>query len=165
MLSIKLLVVDTDGVLTNGTYQISDTGTITKTFYTRDFWALEQLQKQGVHVLIISSNNDECIVRQVARLPERCKTKLCVVTNIENKKQYMDRVLHDMNLDWPDVAYMGDAENDLACVENASFSCCPKNAVSSIRNAVDFVSEYKGGEGCVYDFAMEILKLGQETEK
>ncbi len=158
-MSIKMACFDQDGCFNNNKYQVSNNGIVSKTFYTRDFWAIEQLQKNNIQVMIISGNNDGCMMAQYARLPKRCKSNLCVVMDIENKKEYMDKVLRDMNLTWNDVAYMGDAQNDLECIKNACFTCCPKDAVPEVQAEVDYVSEYKGGDGCIYDFAMEILKL------
>jgi len=159
ILDIKLLVIDVDGVLTSGKYLVSDDGHISKIFNTRDFAALEKIQKRGISVLFLSSNNDECILQQVKRMPERAKTDMCVVLNMEDKDDYLKRTLMAMNISYENVAYIGDAGNDLEAMKKVAFKCCPADASPEVKDIVDYVSDYQGGEGCVAEFVMEILKL------
>ena len=163
ILDIKLFVCDIDGVLTNGKYSVSDDGHISKIFNTRDFAALEKIQKRGISVLFLSSNNDKCILQQVKRMPERAKTDMCVVLNMEDKDDYLKRTLMAMNITYDNVAYIGDAGNDLEAMKKVAFKCCPNDAAQEIKDIVDYVSDYKGGEDCVAEFTMEILKL-MDTE-
>ena len=159
LLSIKLLICDVDGVFTNGKYFVSSRGSVLKQFNTRDFYALEQIQKKGTDVLILTSNNDECIISQYNRLPKRAKEKLAIVINIENKLEYVNQVLKDMKLSYVDVAYIGDGLNDLEVMEKVIYRGCPADAHEKIKAISDYVSEYKGGDGCVADFVNTILEM------
>ncbi len=163
ILNIKLLCCDVDGTLTDGKYSVTDDGHISKIFNTRDFAALWKLQQKEINVLILSGNNDDCILQQVNRMPERAKTALTVVIDVEDKKAYLEKTMKSMNIDYENVAYIGDAGNDLEAMKDVGFKCCPADAAQEVKDIVDYVSDLKGGEACVAEFVEEILKL-METE-
>ena len=67
-MSIKLIVTDVDGTLTDGMYLVSDTGSVSKSFYTRDFNAIQRAVERGYKVLILTSSADEVIKKKVEEL-------------------------------------------------------------------------------------------------
>ena len=70
---------------------------------------------------------------------------------------HRDGIVEDMS--WHNIAYFGDADNDLECMMNAGISGCPNDAFPHIKEKVDFVSKLPGGSGCFYDFVRNILLL------
>ena len=66
--NIKICCFDVDGVLTDGSYQVFETGEFSKTFYTRDFDAIAHLLKNGIKVVIITTSHDNVILRQIKRI-------------------------------------------------------------------------------------------------
>lgn len=170
--NIKVAIFDLDGVFTNGIYQISDDGRITKSFYTRDFYGIEQLLKNDITVIIITQSHDEVINRQIERICSHSdlwdnsvykSSKLRIFTQVENKKERIEKYLKSFNLKWENIAYIGDAENDLECLELVGVAACPKNAIKEIED-VDFRSKHNGGEGAVYEFCKWLLEK-KENEK
>jgi 3-deoxy-D-manno-octulosonate 8-phosphate phosphatase (KDO 8-P phosphatase) len=164
---IKIVAMDVDGTLTDGIYQISELGIVSKSFYTKDFYAIEQLLRNGISVFIITQSHDNAISKQVDRIANHSKLwKDClrdgilkVVTAVENKKEYLQaEILTKNGYAWFKVAYIGDAENDIECLKKSKFSGCPSDAIDEVVEFADFHSEFPGGRGAVYDFCMHILK-------
>ena len=172
--NIHICCVDIDGVLTDGTYQISEHNDqeVTKLFYTRDFYSIEQLMKDDVKVAIISQSHDKVINTQIRRIRHHSQfwdecfmNKILLVrTGINNKKNCVESFFKG-GLSWDDVAYIGDAENDLECIELAKFSGCPADAIPSMRDKAIYVSNYCGGKGAVYDFCTYIIRKREEENK
>jgi 3-deoxy-D-manno-octulosonate 8-phosphate phosphatase (KDO 8-P phosphatase) len=173
--NIRLAIFDVDGTLTDGIYQISLTyGIITKSFYTRDFYGLEQLMKNNVKVVIISQSCDQVIDTQINRICEHSlfwrecyyQQKLSLFTWIDNKKECVEGIIKKFDISWDNVSYMGDAENDLDCIKMAGFSGCPADAISSVKEEALYPSDYNGGKGAVYDFCMAIIeKINKSGDK
>jgi len=190
--NIEVVAIDVDGCLTDGIYQISSSGEVSKSFYTRDFYAIEQLLRDGLRVVIITQSHDRVIDQQLRRicdhsdfwknnqtgswgaLPEESPIRkkfismikekiLCVSLAVENKKEFLEFYLETLCLSWENIAYMGDAENDLECIKKAGFSGCPNDAIPSVMDEVMYPSDHKGGRGAVYDFCMYLLrKINEE---
>lgn len=175
---IKIVAMDVDSTLTDGIYQISEQevghGIVTKSFYTRDFYAIEQLMRAGILVCIITQSHDKVIERQVQRIASHSDfwsgkwnsfNGLKVLTGINNKKKAIkDQVLMKSGFDWHNVAYIGDAENDVTCMKKALFTGCPADAIEEVKENVNYISEFPGGRGAVYDFCMHILKQRKNNE-
>ena len=166
---IRICFFDVDGCLTNGDYQISFQGEITKTFFTRDFYGIGQLLKNGIKVIILTQSHDECIMEQIKRIrsysslwrKKFLEKELIVYTEIENKKEEVEKFLKNNNLKWENITYMGDAENDIECLKLAGIAACPKDAIKEIED-VDFRSDSNGGRGAVYEFCKWLLEKKEE---
>jgi len=161
---IDTVYIDCDGVLTDGIYQISDHGDATKSFYTRDFYAIEQVLKAGLEVIIITQSNDEVIWQQLKRIMSNSDfwrnsfaDKLFLLDAVGSKANYIEISFATGEKNWSNVAYIGDAENDLECIEKAGFSGCPTDAVPQVREKAMYQSDYPGGRGAVYEFCMYLL--------
>ena len=166
---IKICCVDVDGVLTDGTYQVSIKGDFSKTFHTRDFDALSQLLKKGIIVVIISTSHDDVILKQIERIKRQSSMshlwtewekdkKLIVVNKSGNKVDKITPILNASNLVWKNLAYIGDAEGDLEAMGLSRLSCCPSDATDKAKEVATYISSFPGGRGAVYDFCVDILK-------
>lgn len=172
--NIKIVCFDCDGVLTDGIYQISEeTGMVTKSFYTRDFYAIEQLLRNDIAVFIVTQSHDKVIHTQVSRIARHSDFwsdcfndgRLKVMTSIENKQEAIHaEILTKNELGWFNVAYMGDAENDLPLMKKASFTGCPSDAIEEVKENANYISDFPGGRGAVHDFCMHILKQRKNNE-
>ena len=163
---IKIAFFDVDGVLTDGIYQLSEDGSVTKSFYTRDFYGLEQLMRNGITVVIITQSHDEVFIRQIERICsnstfwDSCFVNgtLIVLSGIDNKKEEIEHFFTEGVVGWDNISYMGDAENDLECIKLARFSGCPTDAIPDVRTIAMYPSDYYGGKGAVHDFCNYILE-------
>lgn len=164
--AIKLVVFDLDGVLTDGHYYVGDRGEVSKSFYTRDFYAIAELVKYDIQVLILTQSHDKVIERQIERIREHsawwkiiCNdNKLLLKTGVVYKNEYLSCIAKEYSISYDDIAYMGDAENDLPCMKEVGITACPSDAVPIIKENSNYISDFAGGQGCVYDFVMHILK-------
>ena len=173
---IKVLMTDIDGVLTNGEYTItaSDDGVaqVSKSFYTRDFYAIDCAMRRGLRVAIVSQSHDDVIIQQLERISghsefwrDSIESGLLHIVRGTNSKTFSAEIyLESLGLKWEEVCYIGDAENDLGCMEKAHITGCPSDAIENIRENSNFIFDNRGGRGCLYDFVMYILKGKNDEE-
>jgi len=162
---IKILAVDVDGVLSDGIYQISSDGHTTKSFYTRDFYALERMMRNDIKVIIITQSKDDVINKKIENLKSQsdfwykqdCNFKFNLLTGVEDKVKAISDIIIHYDYGFDNIAYMGDAENDIGCMEKALFTGCPSDAIDSVKENSNYQSDFPGGKGAVYDFCMYIL--------
>lgn len=153
--SIKVWCIDLDGVLTDGRYLVSEDGKITKAFHTRDFYAINVLKKLGYEVYIVTGADDDCGPKKAARVG------IPILQGIIDKVAAIEEtILQPKKMDWSNVAYIGDAENDVGALERAGLTFAPSDGVKSLPE-VNFTTSAKGGEGVVYEVVEWLLeKLG-----
>jgi 3-deoxy-D-manno-octulosonate 8-phosphate phosphatase (KDO 8-P phosphatase) len=166
---IKACFLDVDGVLTDGTYSSgSHVANVSKTFFTRDFYAIEQCLRREINIIIITQSKSGVIANQIARLSEESdiwknNPYLTVLTGIFDKEMAITKLLISKNdpcwdgVSWNNIAYIGDAEGDLKAMKRTSFTGCPSDAIDIIKEESHYVSDFPGGKGAVYDFLMHIL--------
>jgi len=171
MEKIKHFYIDCDATLTDGCYHVSDNGVLTKSFYTHDFWAIEELLKKDHNVTIITQARDNCIEEKGKSLLRKYPKHFHVCKGVEDKYLFILRIIgpvisqHDVFIKadsrdpWDSVFYIGDAENDLECIERAGWSACPADAVPIVKEKVTFVCEQRGGRGSVYEAIMHYLHI------
>lgn len=145
---IKMLVVDVDGVLTDGGMSFTEAGDEIKKFHTQDGRGIIEIQKKGIHAGIISGGlRGEAIYARA----ERMGVSRVYVGTVE-KTQVMDGWLKDLGLEYKNIAYIGDDLNDLGMIEKAGFTACPADAVQTVKEKVDVILSKNGGRGCVREF-------------
>lgn len=147
---IKFLVVDVDGVLTDGGMYYISNGEESKKFNARDGHGLRTLEKNGTPVGLLSAGlgKSEAIVKK--RVDVLGLSKWYV--GDRNKLEVLKEWVKELNIDISEVAYIGDDLNDLEVIQNVGMSACPADAVQQIKNAAMIVLTKNGGEGCVREF-------------
>ena len=143
--AIKLLVLDVDGVLTDGGMYFTESGDQFKKFNTKDGMAILHLTKNKFPVAIISSGFKADMVQRRA---EMLGIQYCFV-NRTPKIETLNSLCDELNLTLDNVAFIGDDINDLEAIKNVGFTACPRDAVNTIKSNVDVVLNKKGGDGCV----------------
>lgn len=141
---IKLLVFDVDGVMTDGSITYDENGTEYKTFNAKDGHGLAKMAKSGFITAIITGRNNGTVDRraQDLRITE-------VFQGVKNKLPILQAIMEKYELDFSQVAYMGDDEPDLQILQNVSISACPADAVERVKKVCNFKSKYSGGHGAV----------------
>jgi len=151
--AIKLLLLDVDGVMTDGSIIYDGRGNEIKSFYVRDGVAIKWLQAAGVEVAILSG-------RKSRPLSIRAK-ELGVQRVIQSqilKLPAFEQLLAETGLSPRETAFIGDDIYDLSVLKRVGFSACPADAVPEVKKAVDYVCKAKGGRGAVRELAELILK-------
>ncbi len=145
---IKLLILDVDGVLTDGGMYVSENGDQQKRFHTHDGMALLHLAKMGVEVGIISSGFTSHIVQSRAAL---LGIQKCYVGR-EPKIQILQQWCTELSIELAQVAIIGDDINDLEIMKKVGLAVCPANAVPLVKSNCHIILAKKGGDGCVREF-------------
>ncbi|WP_394866656.1 KdsC family phosphatase [Paraclostridium bifermentans] len=153
MKNIKLIVLDVDGTLTDGSIQIDNLGNEIKSFNVKDGMGIAQAIKHGVGCAIITGRNSKIVEKRSKELGIEH-----VYQGIYNKKNQLELILNDLNISFQNVAYIGDDINDLEAMKLVEFSGCPNDSADEVKKSVDFISKYGGGKGAVREIIEYILK-------
>lgn len=148
---IRLLVLDVDGVLTDGGLYYGPSGEEIKRFDVQDGLAVVAARRAGLSVAVISGRASAAVTRRMAELGI---TE--VHQGVEDKTVVLAALTARLGLDLADVAVMGDDLGDLALMRRVGLALAPGNAVREVRSAADWVSRRRGGGGAVRE-AIELL--------
>lgn len=160
MQQIKLVILDCDGVLTDGKLIYNDEGIESKNFSAQDGLGIKLLQQSDIEIAVVTGKKSNILKRRC----EVLKIKY-LYQNIHNKVKVSRKLLNKLNLSWSNLAYMGDDWNDYPVIKKAAFSAAPANANPDFRKKVDLVTKSKGGNGAVREFIVYILKKQNKYEK
>ena len=145
---IKLLILDVDGVMTDGGMYFTENGDQIKKFNTKDGMAIMHLTKKDFQVAILSSGFTNNMVQDRAKL---LGIQKCYVGR-EKKISILNEYCKELSIELENVAIVGDDINDLEVIKNVGFSACPADAMDVVKSNVDVILNRKGGEGCVREF-------------
>ena len=150
---LRLLLLDVDGVLTDGAVHIDDRGGEAKRFSIRDGAAIVWARREGLEVGLLSGRASGATTRRAAELGLRI-----VSQGDLDKRQAFERILTANSLAAEEVAYMGDDLIDLAVLARAGLSAAPADAADEVRARVHWVSRYPGGRGAVRDLVELVFR-------
>ena len=145
---IKLLVLDVDGVLTDGGMYFGESGEEFKRFDTKDGRGIIRLKALGIEIAFLSSGLKSVAIQNRA---ERLGINRVSVST-RPKKEVLTEWMQELNIGPGQVACIGDDVNDLEIIGLAGLSACPADAVEAVKNSVDLILTKKGGKGCVREF-------------
>ena len=157
---IRLLLLDVDGVLTDGSLIYSSDGVEAKCFHTQDGLGLRLLQDSGVAVGIITARTSPMVERRaqelrIAHLFQGHRDKLTA----------FESILKQTGLRPPQIAYMGDDLMDLPILNRVGLSAAPANGVTEICQRVHYTTERRGGFGAVREMCDLILEAQGNLER
>ena len=156
---IKLLLLDVDGVLTDGGIFYSESGENIKRFNTLDGQGLKFLMDSGVAPAVISGRSSEALK---ARLNDLGFTEIFL--GVHNKVRIAEELLIRHGLNWNQVASMGDDWPDIPMLMKSRISFAPPNAHKEVRNLVDHITQSQAGSGAVREVCDFILKLNGQYD-
>jgi 3-deoxy-D-manno-octulosonate 8-phosphate phosphatase (KDO 8-P phosphatase) len=152
---IKLVLTDNDGVLTDTGVYYSNEGEIFKRFSIRDGMGVERLRKVlGIETGIITGE----ISGSIKARAEKLKIK-DLYLGIMEKHLLLEEIQNRNNIIPENIAYIGDDVNDIKLMNLVGLTASPADAMSDIKNLVDYVCEQKGGHGAFREFAELIITL------
>ena len=157
---IRMVLLDVDGVLTDGSVVYAQSGTELKAFNTKDGFGIRLLQEAGVEVGIITARSSEAVQRRAQDL------KLAhVYQGVRNKIEIFDRILTEQKLFAKEVAYMGDDWLDLPLLSRAGLAVTVADGVPEVKAVAHYVTRRAGGRGAVRelcDLIIEAKELRKE---
>ena len=145
---IRLVALDIDGVLSDGTVSLDEEGSQRRVFDIKDGLGIVRLVESGRVVMVISSSTSTA---GVARLRRLGVDPLHVGVN--DKAEVLIAEVSARGLDWSEVAYMGDDLPDAECVRLAGLAVAPADAVRAIRAIADYITTASGGRGAVRELS------------
>ncbi len=150
---IKLLLLDVDGVLTDGSITYTHGGDELKSFNTKDGLGIRLLQEAGVEVGIITARLSEAVARRAGDLGlthvfQKCRDKLVI----------FEKLLEELQLMPEEVAYMGDDWLDVPLLVRVGFPATVADAVDEVKELARYVSQRPGGRGAVREVCDLILE-------
>jgi len=154
---IKLLLLDVDGVLTDGRLYFSNQGDEFKTFSTLDGHGIKMLQKSGVRVGIITGRTSNLVTKRAADLGIKI-----LVQGREDKWHALQEILSSHPLSLEEIAFMGDDWPDLTVMSRVGLALTPANGHHSVVERSHWQSQARGGEGAVRE-ACDMIMKAQNT--
>ena len=149
---ITHLVLDVDGVFTDGSITYTKDGEHTKRFDMRDGMGLEILRQFDVEVIIMTSENSELVAKRMQKLQIEQ-----VYLGVKDKFTLLNKLVKDNNIKLSNVAYVGDDVNDLANICSVGWSLAPNNAMTEIKTHADIVLSKNSGNGAIRE-ACQFIK-------
>ena len=152
--NIKTVILDVDGVLTDGNLILLPTGEMVRSMNTRDGFAMQLAIKKGIKIAVITGGKDQAVVDRLKYLG-----LTDIYIGARDKVDAFQDLLFSYGLDPDEIAYMGDDYPDLAVMNLVGLPTCPNDACMDVRKAAEYISPENGGRGCVRDLLEQILKV------
>ena len=152
---IKLLLMDCDGVMTDGRIMLLENGDEQKTFNVRDGHGIVLFHRAGLKTGIISGRSSDFVQKRARELgmPQEFVWQGC-----HNKIETFEDVLIRAQLEASEVAFIGDDVTDIPIMQRVGFAVAVADAVEETKQAAHYITEQKGGHGAVREVTELILK-------
>lgn len=155
---VKLLVLDVDGVLTDGSLYYNKKGEALKRFNVRDGLGIKRIMEEGIKTAVISGRYSKISRNRLKELGvdiilEGVYTKTEALRKVQ--KRYGD-------IDFDEIAYIGDDVNDIEIMKMVAFPVAVSDAVDAVKNVARFITKSGGGEGAVREVCDLILKSKEQ---
>ena len=151
--AIRLLVLDVDGVLTDGRLVYGPAGEELKVFHVQDGLAIVGAQRSALAVAVISGRASPAVSRRMADLGV-----LEVHQGTDDKEAVLDALLRRQRVTPRETAYMADDLPDLPLLRRVGLALAPANAAAEVKRVAHWVGRRAGGEGAVREAVEAILK-------
>jgi len=148
----RLLAMDVDGVLTDGTLGYSSEGAEERRFHVADGLGLVALRQTGILIAWVSGRANPLVERRARELgvPH-------ILQGVRDKGAALERLTRELTLDLARVAYIGDDWNDLPAFEAVGVRIAVAGAAREVVTAADYVTDRRGGQGAVREVCEMIL--------
>ncbi len=157
---IDTLIFDVDGVLTNGIVTVMPDGEMIRNMNIKDGYALKSAVKAGFRVCIISGGKNEGVRKRLSNLGIKD-----IYLGAHDKTVEYTELVEKYNLNSQKVLYMGDDVPDLPVMKEVGMPCCPLDAAREIQHVSEYISDKKGGEGCVRDIVEQVMRVQNKWDK
>lgn len=158
--NVKLLIMDVDGVLTDGGIIINEDGTESKRFNVQDGHGIKMFQRAGYKTAIISGRDTKVTTLRAKQLGIKYVYQNCL-----QKMPAFEKLLAETGLNADETAYIGDDVLDIPLVKRAGFGVAVANAVDELKQHADFITQKSGGHGAVREVIEYLLKATGKWEK
>lgn len=152
--SITTVILDFDGVLTNGVVYLMPPHDFVRTMHVRDSYAIQHAAKLGINIAVITGGNNVVVQERMQYLGVTD-----VFLRASDKTVVYEQYKKDKGLTDAEILYMGDDMPDYPVMKKAGLAICPNDAAEEIKSIAHYISPLKGGEGCVREVLEQLLKI------
>ena len=154
---IKMLILDVDGVMTDGKIIMDSEGRELKNFNVRDGHGLVMIQRYGIQVAILTGRNSDVVEHRARDLNIKE-----VYQGALNKKAVFEQILKKNNLLPVNTAFMGDDIVDIPVLKQVGFAVAVADAADVVKKFVNYVTKNNGGQGAVREICELILEAQEK---
>jgi len=155
--SVQVVIFDVDGVLTDGTLYLTDSGEEIKAFNSRDGHGMKMLKASGIELAIITARESRSVKLRAENL------NISLLYQGERKKlKVFESLITKLGLDMSSCAYVGDDLIDLPVMTRCGLSICVPNAPTLVKKHAHYVTNSEGGHGAVREVC-ELIMLAKGT--
>lgn len=156
---ITTFLFDVDGVLTNGIVTVMPNGEMVRNLNSKDGYAIQLAIKKGYRIGIITGGNSQAIKKALNDLGIND-----IFLSQHDKLSCYQNYLVEHDLKASEILYMGDDLPDYEVMKRVLIAACPRNAAHEIKDISIYVSDRKGGEGCVRDIIEQVMRCQGKWE-
>ncbi|MED3915638.1 MULTISPECIES: KdsC family phosphatase [Priestia] len=160
MVDIKLIILDVDGVLTDGSLLIGSDGTEYKQFNVKDGMGIGLAQFFGIEVAIMTGRFSNAVSLRANEL-----NITHVYQSIKDKESELNKLAYKLGISLKEVCFIGDDINDIPVIKKVGFSFAPNDAVEFVKKHVNQVTKARGGRGAVREAIEFILSEQNNYDK
>ncbi|MFH6994848.1 cytidylyltransferase domain-containing protein [Flavobacterium sp. FlaQc-48] len=157
---IEYLVLDVDGVFTDGCVYYDAEGEMAKKFDMRDGMGLEIIRQNQVEVLVMTSENSDLVAQRMKKLQIKH-----TFLGVKDKFSFLTQFLLERNSSFGAVAYVGDDVNDLANICTVGWSFTPADATDVVKANADYILTNASGNGAIRETCEILLKYNKRYER
>ena len=157
---LKLLILDVDGVLTDGRLFFDQQGNEYKCFHARDGHGLKLLKQTGVEIAVISGRSSASVALRMKNLGIEH-----VYQGHENKRMAFQEILQNLQLSPNQVAHVGDDLLDLPIMTQVGFAIAVQDANFAVKQYADWCTQTLGGQGAVREVCDLIMQVQGSFDK
>ncbi|MCX2583675.1 MULTISPECIES: KdsC family phosphatase [unclassified Pedobacter] len=151
---ITTFIFDVDGVLTDGSVQVTESGESLRTFNIKDGYAMQLAVKKGYHFCIISGGDGIALRKRFLNLGISD-----IFLAAGDKVSIFNQYLKEKGITASEVLYMGDDIPDLKVMKLVGLPTCPADAAEEIKAISTFISPYNGGKMAARDIIEKVMKV------
>ncbi|NQT32860.1 MAG: HAD hydrolase family protein [Candidatus Omnitrophica bacterium] len=150
---IKLLLLDVDGVLTDGRLTYSSKGAESKHFDVNDGFGMYLVKQSGIKCIILTAKASRAVAKRAKEL------KLDkVYQNFHFKIEALEKIRQEFDMKDEEICFIGDELIDIPVLKRVGLAICPPNAVEEAKRHAHFITERSGGRGAVREVCNFLLK-------
>ena len=149
---IKIVLLDIDGVLTNGKVTMDSNGNEYKTIDFRDIDAIFQMKHQGLKVGFLTGEEAQI----TSAFKERFNPNF-FYTGCKDKTKALKEIMSETGVTLDQICYTGDGKYDIQIMKLVKFAACPANAIIEVREIANIHLKREGGDGCIWELMEWIM--------
>ena len=153
---IKAVLLDIDGVLTNGKVTVDSEGRESKTVDFKDIDAVFEMKRRGIKVGLLTGEATPITLF----FRERFKPDF-FYNGCKDKPKALAEIMTNTGFSGAEICYAGDGKYDIPVMKLVKYSACPSNAIPEVKEVASMQLKARGGDGCIWELLEKINEMGK----